>query len=211
MHTDAPTLSALSLYLSMAAFALACSITPGPVNIVVLTSGVQLGFRRSLGLVLSATAGFCLLLLLIGLGLHQLLDDFPHMTVIIQWAGVAFLLFMAFKLFTSSGDLGNRDRKQRRLSFAGPSALTGAVMQWINPKAWLASIAGMSAYAANGSTSLIWEFTAIYFVICFGSIACWAYAGAFLSRFLGEPARIRLFNRVMAGLLAASALYLVLE
>ncbi|MEQ8286016.1 LysE family translocator [Thalassospira sp.] len=194
----------MSLYLSMAAFALAASITPGPVNILVLSSGVQYGFRPSLRLVFGATAGFCLLLLLIGLGLHQLLETFPHLTTIIQWAGVAFLVFMAWKLFSSSGELGKGDTN------SGPSALTGAVMQWLNPKAWLASIAGMGAYAASGAPTLIWEFTAIYFVVCFASVACWAYAGAFLSRFLGDPSRIRIFNRVMAALLVASALYLIL-
>ncbi|MEQ8392400.1 MAG: LysE family translocator [Thalassospira sp.] len=194
----------MSLYLSMAAFALTASITPGPVNILVLSSGVQYGFRPSLRLVFGATAGFCLLLLLIGLGLHQLLETFPHLTTIIQWAGVAFLLFMAWKLFSSSGELGKGDTN------SGPSALTGAVMQWVNPKAWLASIAGMGAYAVSGADTLIWEFTAIYFVVCFASVACWAYAGAFLSRFLGDPSRIRIFNRVMAALLVASALYLIL-
>ncbi|MEQ9345586.1 MAG: LysE family translocator [Thalassospira sp.] len=194
----------MSLYLSMAAFALAASITPGPVNILVLSSGVQYGFRPSLRLVFGATAGFCLLLLLIGLGLHQLLETFPHLTTIIQWAGVAFLVFMAWKLFSSSGELGKGDTN------SGPSALTGAVMQWVNPKAWLASIAGMGAYAASGAPTLIWEFTAIYFVVCFASVACWAYAGAFFSRFLGDPSRIRIFNRVMAALLVASALYLIL-
>tara|TARA_E500000318_G_C3547052_1_gene207183 strand:+ start:479 stop:1066 length:588 start_codon:yes stop_codon:yes gene_type:complete len=194
----------MSLYLSMAAFALAASITPGPVNILVLSSGVQYGFRPSLRLVFGATAGFCLLLLLIGLGLHQLLETFPQLTTIIQWAGVAFLVFMAWKLFSSSGELGKGDTN------SGPSALTGAVMQWVNPKAWLASIAGMGAYAASGADTLIWEFTAIYFVVCFASVACWAYAGAFLSRFLGDPSRIRIFNRVMAALLVASALYLIL-
>ena len=90
----------LSLYLSMAAFALAASITPGPVNILVLSSGVQYGFRPSLRLVFGATAGFCLLLLLIGLGLHEMLEAFPQLTTVIQWAGVAFLLFMAWKLAT---------------------------------------------------------------------------------------------------------------
>lgn len=194
----------LSLYLSMASFALAASITPGPVNILVLSSGVQYGFRPSLRLVFGATAGFCLLLLLIGLGLHQLLETFPQLTTIIQWAGVAFLLFMAWKLFSSNGELGKSD------AGTGPSVMTGAVMQWLNPKAWLASIAGMGAYAASGAPTLIWEFTAIYFVICFASVACWAYAGAFLSRFLGNPARIRIFNRIMAALLAASAIYLIL-
>ena len=194
----------LSLYLSMAAFALAASITPGPVNILVLSSGVQYGFRPSLRLVFGATAGFCLLLLMIGLGLHKLLETFPQLTTIIQWAGVAFLLFMAWKLATSDGELGKGTAQ------TGPKAITGAVMQWLNPKAWLASIAGMGAYAASGAPTLIWEFTAIYFVICFASVACWAYAGAFLSRFLGEPSRIRAFNRAMAVLLIASAAYLVL-
>lgn len=194
----------ISLYLSMAAFALAASITPGPVNIVVLSSGVQYGFRPSLRLVFGATTGFCLLLLLIGLGLHEMLEAFPQLTTVIQWAGVAFLLFMAWKLSTSSGELGRDDAQN------APKAITGAVMQWLNPKAWLASIAGMGAYAASGAPTLIWEFTAIYFVVCFASVACWAYAGAFLSRFLGEPARIRAFNRAMAVLLVASAAYLVL-
>ncbi|WP_245829884.1 LysE family translocator [Thalassospira alkalitolerans] len=193
-----------SLYLSMAAFALASSITPGPVNILVLSSGVHHGFRPSLRLVFGATAGFCLLLLLIGLGLHQLLDVFPQLTTVIQWAGVAFLLFMAVKLATASGELGKSETHK------GPSMITGAVMQWVNPKAWLASIAGMGAYAANGAPILIWEFTALYFVICFASIACWAYAGAFLRRFLHDTKRIQLFNRIMAGLLAASAAYLIL-
>ncbi|WP_430472746.1 LysE family translocator [Thalassospira lucentensis] len=194
----------MSLYLSMAAFALAASITPGPVNILVLSSGVQYGFRPSLRLVFGATAGFCLLLLLIGLGLHEMLETFPQLTTVIQWAGVAFLLFMAWKLASSDGQLGKGDAQR------GPKAITGAIMQWVNPKAWLASIAGMGAYAASGADTLIWEFTAIYFVVCFASVACWAYAGAFLSRFLGDPSRIRIFNRVMAALLVASALYLIL-
>lgn len=195
----------LSLYISMAAFALAASITPGPVNILVLSSGVQYGFRNSLRLVFGATTGFCLLLLMIGLGLHEMIEAFPQMTTIIQWAGVAFLLFMAWKLATSSGELGKGD------AASGPKAITGAVMQWVNPKAWLASIAGMGAYAASGAPALIWEFTAIYFVICFASVACWAYVGAFLSRFLGQPSHVQTFNRAMAVLLAASAAYLILE
>jgi threonine/homoserine/homoserine lactone efflux protein len=84
-------------------------------------------------------------------------------------------------------------------------------MQWLNPKAWLASLAGMGAYAANGDGRLVWQFTALYFVICYVSIASWAYAGTFLRKHLQEPKRVRLFNRVMAALLAASALYLLME
>ena len=69
----------------------------------------------------------------------------------------------------------------------------------------------MGAYAAGGDSSLVWQFTALYFVICYVSIASWAYAGTFLRRYLQEPKQVRLFNRVMAALLAASALYLLME
>nr|WP_298378629.1 LysE family translocator [uncultured Halomonas sp.] len=193
-----------SLFLSMAAFALAASISPGPVNIVALSCGAQYGFRPSLRHVTGATLGFTLLLLLIGLGLHELLHRWPYFTTLIQGAGVAFLLFMAYKLATDDGRLG-----ADRSTALGPSMVKGAMMQWLNPKAWLASIAGMGAYAADGAGSLLWQFTAIYFVICYLSIGCWAFTGTFLGRFLQNSRQMRHFNRLMAVLLASSALYLL--
>ncbi|ALD93140.1 homoserine/homoserine lactone efflux protein [Cupriavidus gilardii CR3] len=91
----------------------------------------------------------------------------------------------------------------------GPSFLYGAAMQWLNPKAWLASVAGIGVYAADGAGVQVWRFAAIYFVVCYLSIACWAYAGAFLRGYLRDARRVRIFNRAMALLLVASALFLV--
>ncbi|MFD2189560.1 LysE family translocator [Pistricoccus aurantiacus] len=193
-----------SLFLSMAAFALAASISPGPVNIVALSAGAQYGFRLSMRHVTGATCGFTLLLLLIGLGLHELLYRWPYFTTLIQGAGVAFLLFMAYRLATDDGRLGTG-----RGDPPGPSMIKGAIMQWLNPKAWLASLAGMGIYAASDEDSLIWQFTVIYFVICYLSITCWACAGTYLRRFLHDSRQMRRFNRLMAALLAFSAIYLV--
>ncbi|MFW0755254.1 LysE family translocator [Pseudomonas sp. H11T01] len=194
----------MSLIISMAAFALASSITPGPVNIVALSSGAQFGFRASLRHVAGATLGFVLLLVLMGLGLHEVLLLWPFLTRVVQLAGVAFLLFMAYKLTVDDGRL-NTEGADR-----APSMFYGAVMQWLNPKAWLACVAGMGAFAANGEASLIWKFAAVYLVVCYVSVGCWAYAGTFLRHYLGNPKGMRLFNRVMALLLAASAIYLLL-
>ena len=88
----------VSTALSMAAFALATSITPGPVNIVALSAGARYGLRASLRHVTGATVGFALLLLLIGLGMHELLARWPFLTRAIEWAGVAFLLYVAYRL-----------------------------------------------------------------------------------------------------------------
>ncbi|MCO7573704.1 LysE family translocator [Pseudomonas protegens] len=193
----------MSLVFSMAAFALAASITPGPVNIVALGSGARFGFRASLRHVTGATLGFVLLLVLIGLGLHELLRQWPILTQGIRLFGVAFLLYMAWKLARDEGRL-DADAAAR-----APSAWYGALMQWLNPKAWLACVAGMGAFAADGDLGLVWLFAGLYLLICYLSIACWAYAGSCLRHYLSDPAQMRLFNRSMAALLAASAAYLL--
>lgn len=188
----------------MAAFALAASISPGPVNLVALSAGARYGLRASLRHVTGATLGFTLLLLAVGLGLQQLLQQLPTLKMLLHWSGVAFLLYMAYGLARDDGRLDS-DNAQR-----APGLFTGAAMQWLNPKAWLASLAGIGAFAADGELRVIGQFAALYFVICYLSIACWAYAGAFLRPYLEQPRRMRLFNRALALLLAASALYLLL-
>jgi threonine/homoserine/homoserine lactone efflux protein len=194
----------MSLIVSMAAFALAASITPGPVNIVALSSGAQYGFRASQRHVAGATLGFVLLLVLMGLGLHEVLQRWPFMTRLVQWAGVGFLLFMAWKLASDDGRLNAADTGR------APSMLYGAVMQWLNPKAWLACVAGMGAFVADGEARLVWQFAAVYLVVCYLSVGCWAYAGTFLRGYLNNAKGMRRFNRTMAGLLALSAIYLLL-
>lgn len=93
------------LFLSMAAFALASSISPGPVNVVSVTLGVKHGFRAAMRHVSGATIGFTLLLLIIGLGVNALLWRFPALTNGIKWAGVAFLLYMAVQLARDDGNI----------------------------------------------------------------------------------------------------------
>ncbi|MCU1724356.1 MULTISPECIES: LysE family translocator [unclassified Pseudomonas] len=194
----------MSLLLSMAAFALAASISPGPVNLVALAAGAQHGLRPAMRHVSGATLGFCLLLLLVGYGLHAVLREWPGLTEVLRWAGILFLLYMAWKLAADDGSLGDGSPGKP------PSMAYGALMQWLNPKAWLACVAGVGAFVGQGETALLWQFTLIYLVICYLSVGCWAWAGTVIRRYLDNPRRMRLFNRALALLLVASALYLLL-
>ena len=194
----------MSLIMSMAAFALATSITPGPVNIVALGSRARFGFVASQKHVAGAALGFTLLLVLIGLGLHELLMRWPVLTQGIQWGGVVFLLYMAYKLAIDDGRLNAQD------AAVAPSMLYGAVMQWLNPKAWLACVAGMGLFAADGEATRVWQLAAVYLVICYLSVACWSYVGTFFRRYLSNARGMRLFNRAMALLLVISVAYLLL-
>jgi threonine/homoserine/homoserine lactone efflux protein len=192
----------MSMFASMAAFALATSISPGPVNVVALGSGARHGFTASLAHVTGATAGFCLLLVLAGLGLHEAVAAWPQVTNDVRWAGIVFLLYMAWKLAADAGDL-DAGRAPAR-----PSMLQGAAMQWLSPKTWLAALAGMGTYAPDGDAAAIRLFALVYFVVCWLSVAAWAWAGSRLQAWLRTPRRVRFFNRTMAGMLVMSVVYL---
>lgn len=118
---------------------------------------------------------------------------------------MVFLLYMAYQLAADSGRLGQGERSKE------PSYWYGALLQWLNPKAWLAAIASMGAFVGDGDLRLLWQFAAIYFLICYSSVACWAYAGAMLNRLLQSARNVQRFNRLMALLLVLSAGYLLAE
>lgn len=182
----------LSLLFSMAGFALVMSLTPGPVNMVAFGAGARYGFRASLRHVWGATVGFVLLLLLMGAGLNEVLQRWPALALMLHWSGLLFLGYMAWLLVADRGELSLRES-------AAPALYHGALMQWLNPKAWLAASMGAASYGAGVGALLL--FSLIYLVICLLSIACWAYAGSRLQHHLWAPHQQRWFNRVMAALL----------
>ncbi|REC95176.1 LysE family translocator [Kushneria indalinina] len=187
-----------ALLFSMAAFALAASLTPGPVNIVALSTGLNHGFRRSLRHITGASVGFTLLLVLVGVGLQSLFLHVPLAGELLRWAGVAFLLYMAAMLVRASG------KEVNATPVAAPSFYQGALMQWLNPKAWVASAAAVSAYTRDGVQMV--ALTAIFFILCYASISAWAAMGHWLGARLTQPRHLRRLNRAMAALLVASAL-----
>ncbi|RYE61560.1 MAG: LysE family translocator [Oxalobacteraceae bacterium] len=191
-----------ALLISMAAFSLAASISPGPVNIVAMSAGMRHGVGQSMWFVAGATVGFTVLLVLVGLGLRAAINWLPGLLVVVRWAGVLFLGYMAVALATACGEMS------LGRTAAAPSAMDGALLQWLNPKAWLASIAGTSAFAAGADLHRLTVFATIYFVICFLSVGFWAMTGNALRHWLGDPWKIRAVNRLLAALLAASAAYL---
>lgn len=194
-----------TILISMASFALAASISPGPVNVVALASGIQHGFRRSFAYVSGATVGFTALLVVIGYGLNDAVGRLPALLPVVKWAGIAFLLYMSLKLALDRGDIDASRRED------APSFHHGALLQWLNPKAWLAAIAGIGAFAATGAPDRVWVFAGLYFAICYVSIGSWAAAGTLLRGRIANHAQIRLLNRILAVLLVLSAGYLAWE
>lgn len=195
----------LSIILSMSAFALAASISPGPVNLVCLSSGTRHSIYEGLVFVTGATLGFILLFIAIGLGLYRTLEMLPALNILLRWGGVIFLLYLSFKLAVFDGQLPENQSNQ------APSLITGAMMQWLNPKAWLASASGIGAYTSGNDMQQLLLFAALYLPICWLSLGSWVYAGAFLRRYINQPSILKIINRTLAALLVLSSVYLITE
>jgi threonine/homoserine/homoserine lactone efflux protein len=195
----------LSLILPMCAFALAASISPGPVNLVCLSTGTRYPLSRGLIFVTGATLGFIALFVTIGLGLYSVLIAVPGFNAILHWAGIAFLLYLSAQLFRDDGRLPEGQAHK------ASGFMTGATMQWLNPKAWLASASGISAYTSGNDLKQLIIFAALYLPICWLSLSCWVCAGAFLRRYVHNPSTLVTINRALALILVASCVYLLIE
>lgn len=195
----------LAMILPMSAFALAASISPGPVNLVCLSSGTRYPLSQGLVFVTGATLGFIALFVAVGLGLYSVLTMVPGLKEVLRWAGVAFLLYLSVRLFRDDGRLPEGEHHR------APGFMAGALMQWLNPKAWLASASGIGAYTSGNDLQQIALFAALYLPICWLSLGSWVYAGAFLRRYIHRPTVLVAVNRTLAALLVASCMYLVLE
>jgi threonine/homoserine/homoserine lactone efflux protein len=191
----------VSILLAMCLFSFSMSVSPGPVNLVSLTTGVNYGFWRALPFVSGATIGFTLLLVMVGLGVGKFASQSPIFMTILAYGGTVFICYMGYKIAASTGPLKVK-------SASSPSFLQGFALQWLNPKAWIASLSGVTAFNVSTADSSLVIFASLYFLVCYPSIALWALAGEKINKLLADEGNLRLFNRVMGGILVLVALYL---
>lgn len=187
--------------------------TPGPNNLMLMTSGARFGLRRSIPHILGIVAGCQTLLLGIALGLGSLLETWPLAERMLQALCVAALLYLAWLLVRPSAPHENplHDEVPEGTHVARPLTFwQAALFQWVNPKAWMMMITALAAYSQPGNVIGSVAVIALLFVLLsIPVIGFWNLSGAALHNWLADPVRERWFNRVMAVLLLTS-LYPVL-
>ncbi len=200
----------LALAVGFLPFALAMSITPGPNNVMVASSGATFGFRRTLPHMLGITCGAPVMLVAVGMGLGELFRLEPRLHEALKYLGAAFLLYLAWRIARSTP----KQAKAGQGAVTRPIGfLTAAAFQWVNPKAWSICIGAVSTYTTiGGEVRLeVMVLGATLALACFPSVAIWTGFGVGIGRLLaGDPRRLRLFNGAMALLLALSVLLLFL-
>lgn len=194
-----------SLLIAFVMFATVMFFTPGPNNIMLLSSGLTYGFRRTLPHAAGITIGFAFMVGAVGLGLGTIFITYPVLQTILKYAGIAYLVYLAFHIAMSGPATPDQDNARGPMTFWG-----AAMFQWINVKGWVMVIGTITAYA--GIAGFPWNIVIqVMLSLLLGTLSCaaWAAFGSALRPILTSPVAVRAFNIVMALLLLAS-LYPVL-
>ncbi len=189
--------------LALTVFAAVSSGTPGPNNLMLMTSGVNFGMKCSVPHLLGITMGFSFMIFAVGMGLQTMFTVIPQLETVLRYVGTAYLLWLAWKI-ANSGPVG-----EGKASGAKPMSFwAAAAFQWVNPKAWFMAISAITTYAssaAGGSKlSQVVLVVIIFGTINFPLVACWGLFGSAMRRFLQDPKILKIFNVTMAILLVAS-------
>ncbi|TIM33989.1 MAG: LysE family translocator [Mesorhizobium sp.] len=187
-------------FLALLVYAFVTSITPGPNNFMLLASGVNFGFAKTIPHMLGISIGFLVLLLAVGFGLGAVLTAFPVLHTALKIAGGVYLLYLAWKIAMSRSLSSKGEAKARPMRF-----IDAAAFQWVNPKAWVMAITAMAVYAVPEHPFLSVALVSIAFtVVNLPSVSVWAGFGTALRGFLSDPVRLKWFNIAMGVLLAAT-------
>ncbi|WP_170429048.1 LysE family translocator [Ruegeria arenilitoris] len=186
------------ILLALIAFAFVSSITPGPNNLMLMASGANFGFRRSIPHMLGIGLGFTFMVLLVGTGLVQLFDTYPVSYTALKIASVAYLLFLAWKIAHAAPAKGHSE------TGTPMTFLQAAAFQWVNPKAWAMALTATTAYTPDQTLQAIAVVALVFGAVNLPSVSTWTVLGQQMARFLTNPRRLVVFNWTMATLLVAS-------
>ncbi|MGR5159665.1 LysE family translocator [Vibrio owensii] len=187
---------------ALALFAFVSTFTPGPNNIMLMTSGANVGFKRTIPHMLGITLGFAAMLILVGIGLMGLFHAYPITHSVLKVISLTYLLYLTYKIATSSKTEVKDD--YRPMSFLGAVAF-----QWVNPKGWSMALTAITVYSSGGSWLELAFIAGIFCLANLPSVTFWTAAGMQLQRWLTTSKRVKGFNYGMAALLLLSTIPMI--
>ncbi len=192
----------MSLFIPMFIYAFSMGITPGPNNLIALTTGVNYGFKKALPFTFGVMVGFNMLLALVGFGLGGLIAENQTVMRVLSYIGIGFICYIGYKIVIAPTEIKKADDNN-------PGFFHGMALQIVNPKAWTACIGGIAAFNIAGNTEAILLYMAISIFVVLFCVGVWDYAGSKITKFLQDQKNHKRFNIIMGSSLILLAFYLL--
>ena len=194
---------------SLIVFAFVMSITPGPNNLMLMTSGANFGARRSVPHVMGVTFGHSFMILILGFGLVELIQQVPLFLVVVRWLGAGYLVYLAYQL---SGVRMSNQAPSQAVAVARPMTFLQAVLfQWVNPKGWAMAVTALSLFVENHTFANVVAVALVFAGTNFPCITTWMLMGVKIRQWLRTEAAVKRFNLLMVFLLLGSLIALLME
>lgn len=201
----------IQLVTAMFSFAFVTSATPGPNNLMLLASGANFGFKRTIPHMLGIGCGMILLLLVTLAGLAELFTRFPIAQQALKVVGVLYLLWLAWKIASAPVTETMTSKGEQAVTEAQPMRWwQAAAFQFVNPKAWMMALGAVSSFTLAGEQYWLSGLVLmiIFFCVNVPSVSIWAGFGVIIQQFLSSARRKRQFNLLM-GLLTAATVWMI--
>lgn len=196
----------ISLIFSLTIFLFIAAITPGPNNLLLTSSGANVGFKGSLKLMAGIMLGMQCVLLSSAFGVAALLIIYPALHIGLKIVGSAYLLWLAWKTATSS---------YQRLDIPAktPQAVSwfqGGLLQFLNPKAWMMGLGAVGSFSLSGDAyfSSVIAISFVMVIVNFVAGIVWILGGTLISLFLQSRRSWFIFN-ISMGILTALCVPLI--
>ncbi len=200
----------IEMITSLLIFAFIGTATPGPNNIMLLASGMNYGYLRTIPHMVGIGLGFPVMVMLIGLGLAELFDQFPWSYTALKIISTLYLLYLAWKIATA-GRPKLKDGEEALPEGQPVTILQAVAFQWVNPKAWAMALTTISLFtpkAADGSSAHTLASVAIiaaaFLLVSIPTANLWTLLGYKLRQWMKDETKRRVFNITCAILLVAS-------
>lgn len=192
-------------FTALLVLASAMSFSPGPNTTLSTTLAANGGLRRAMRFVCAVPVGWSLLLLLTAAGLGALVTAAPALRLAVKAAGIAYLLWMAWRLW-GADRMAQASAAQLRVGF-----WQGVGLQFVNIKAWLLALAIVAGWVSGQAQPMVRTgiVTGVMILFALASNLAYAAAGALLRGWLAQGRRLLMFNRAMALLLVLTAAWMV--
>ena len=187
-----------SLLVSVAVFSFVTSVSPGPNNTFLLSSGANFGLRKSVPYLNGIMAGLTGMMIALGAGLGVIFTTLPLVYQVLKWIGFAYIVWLAFLIVKSTSKSDTAEAEY--IGF-----LKATTFQFVNPKAWVVVGSFMATFVPVGSGLAATAFISLVFLVfTYPGALLWAVAGQVLKEWLSKPSRRRIFNIAAAILLVLS-------
>lgn len=198
----------ISMLVSIAVFILVTHITPGPTNIILLSSVLNFGYKKSIPFMLGCIVSYPLMMILTGFGIGIFLIEYPNIMLGMKIVGVIYLCWMAWKIAQDNNSYESDDTIQLK-----PFKFVHAFIYTIfNPKAWVIYTTALSLFVTSSEYSFYQIGVIVVFILIsmIITVYTWTFGGIILKKFIKNKKLIKRVNLSMSFLLIASIIPIII-